>query len=113
MRYRQGDIVLLPYPYTDLSATKQRPAVVISKDAINRQNYIVAKVTSVIRSDDFSFAIKAADVDSGRLDRSSEVRTNEVFTVHSSLIKKKFGTLHKEPLAELTEKIKDNITVER
>lgn len=47
MKYYQGDIVLLPYPYTDLSEIKQRPAVIISKDSINKQNYIVAKITSV------------------------------------------------------------------
>jgi mRNA interferase MazF len=49
MKYNQGDIILLPYPYTDLSNTNQRPAVIISKDAVNKQNYIVAKITSVIR----------------------------------------------------------------
>jgi mRNA interferase MazF len=44
MKYNQGDIVLLPYPYTDLSNTKQRPAVIISKDSVNKQNCIVAKI---------------------------------------------------------------------
>lgn len=113
MKYRQGDIVLLPYPYTDLSATKQRPAVIISKDAINKQNYIVAKVTSVQRGDDYSFPIEPSDVEGGKLDRASEARTNEVFTVHFSLIRKRFGVLGKNALTSLCERIKANITVER
>lgn len=61
MKYPQGVIILLPYPYTDLSNTKQRPAVIISKDLVNKQNYIVAKITSVIRRDNFSFPIASTD----------------------------------------------------
>jgi len=47
MKYYQGDIILLPFPFSDLSNAKQRPAVIISRDSANNQNYIVAKITSV------------------------------------------------------------------
>ena len=110
-KYPQGDIVLLPYPYTDLSDTKQRPVVIISKDSINKQNFIVAKITSVIRNDKLSFEIKPTDIDA-KLRRRSEVRTNEVFTVHKSLIIKKIASFNKEVLRQLTDKIKENISVD-
>jgi mRNA interferase MazF len=110
MKYRQGDIVLLPYPYTDLSQTKQRPAVIISNEAANSQNYIVAKITSVIRDDQFSFAISPSDIDRA-LRFESEVRTNEVFTVNQTLIIKKFASFKKESLRRLTESVKANISV--
>jgi mRNA interferase MazF len=111
MKYNQGDIILLPSPYTDLSNTKQRPAVIISKDSINKQNYIVAKITSVIRGDKFSFTISPTDIDR-ELKYESEVRTNEVFTVSQTIIIKKFASFKKESLKRLTENIKDNISVE-
>lgn len=111
MKYKQGDIILLPYPYTDLSNTKQRPAVIISKDSVNKQNYIVAKITSVIRGDRFSFPIATTDIDR-ELKYESEVRTNEIFTVSPTIIFKKFVSFKKEPLKQLTENIKDNISVE-
>jgi mRNA interferase MazF len=111
MKYNQGDIILLPYPYTDLSNTNQRPAVIISKDAVNKQNYIVAKITSVILWDKFSFPVNPADLDR-ELKYPSEVRTNEVFTVSPTIIIKKFASLKKEALKRLTESIKDNISVE-
>ena len=89
-RYRQGDIVFIPYPYTDLSGVKKRPVVIISKDSINRANYIVAKITSVIRNDEFSFPIENAHLEEP-LRRESEVRTNEIFTVHASIVLRKFS----------------------
>lgn len=110
-KYFQGDIVFLPYPYTDLSKSKQRPVVIISKNSINKQNYIVAKITSVIRNDEFSFSIKAADI-RAELRKNSEVRTNEIFTVHKSLIIKKLTSLKKNALRALIDKIKENISVD-
>lgn len=110
-KYKQGDIILIPYPYTNLSNTKQRPAVIISKDSANRNHYIVAKITSVIREDNFSFKIDSEDIDK-ELKYPSEVRTNELFTVSPTIIIKKFASLNKESLKRLTEKIKEHITVE-
>lgn len=63
LEYKQGDIIFIPYPYTDLSNYKQRPAVIISKDSTNIQSYIVAKITSVIRNDQFSFIIEHGDIE--------------------------------------------------
>lgn len=109
--FKQGDIVLIPYPFTDLSDTKQRPVVIISKDSINKQNFIVVKITSVIRNDLFTFPIKLSDIDV-QLKYRSEVRTNEIFTVHKSLIIKRFASLKKASLQHLITKIKSNITVD-
>lgn len=111
MKYNQGDIILLPYPYTDLSNTKQRPAVIISKESVNKQNYIVAKITSVIRGDRFSFPISPTDIDR-ELKYDSKVRTNEVFTVSPTIIIKKFASFKREPMKRLTESVKDNISVD-
>lgn len=111
MKYYQGDIIFLPYPYTDLSNTNQRPAVIISKNSVNKHNYIVAKITSVIRGDKFSYPIAPSDIDR-ELKYESEVRTNELFTVSPTIIIKKFASFKKAPLKRLTENIKDNISSE-
>ena len=109
MDYKQGDILLIPYPYTDLSETKQRPVVVISKDAINEVNLIVAKITSVIRNDELSFAI---DTDStiSPMPKASEVRTNKLFTVHNSIIRRKLNEFKPLALRILLGKIMSNIS---
>jgi mRNA interferase MazF len=48
--FSQGDVVLVPFPFTDLSAIKQRPALVLSPDRSNevRPDLVVAAITSQI-----------------------------------------------------------------
>ena len=48
MNYKRGDVVLVPFPFTDLTTTKRRPALVISTDLYNRSqvNLIIAAITS-------------------------------------------------------------------
>ncbi len=50
MSYKRGDVVLLPFPYTDQSGSKRRPALIISSDAYNirRADIIVAPITGNI-----------------------------------------------------------------
>lgn len=107
--YQQGDIILIPYPFTDLSATKQRPAIVLSNSTSNnfRGDYIVAKVTSVIRNDQFSYQLLPSDMDRP-LPKLSEVRTNELFTVNNSIIKKRFASLKNEAFNILINQVKSH-----
>jgi mRNA-degrading endonuclease toxin of MazEF toxin-antitoxin module len=46
--YRRGAVVLVPFPFSDLSTTKQRPALVISPDHLNvvRDDVLLAAITS-------------------------------------------------------------------
>ena len=107
-KYKQGDIIFIPYPFTDLSGTKKRPVIIISKNEINSPNFIAAKITSVIRNDKFSFELKEQNL-TIPLKKESEVRTNEIFTVHKSLILRKFTNLHEISLSNLTDAIISHI----
>lgn len=51
MAFQFGDIVLVPFPFTDQSATKQRPGVIVSSPAYNRvrRDLILMAVTSQVR----------------------------------------------------------------
>lgn len=57
-----------------------------------------------------TFTIKDIDTET-KLKYKSEVRTNEIFTVHKSLIIKKLTSFKRESLRQLTEKVKENISV--
>ena len=49
-RYSRGDVVLVPFPFTDLTNTKQRPALVISPDRLNatRDDVLLLAITSQV-----------------------------------------------------------------
>ncbi len=53
--YKQGDILLVPIPYSDMTSMKKRPVLVLSNDLYNKQteDIIVAAITSNIRGIDF------------------------------------------------------------
>ncbi|PIW85461.1 MAG: hypothetical protein COZ95_04435 [Nitrospirae bacterium CG_4_8_14_3_um_filter_50_41] len=48
--YKRGDVVLVPFPFSDQTATKKRPAIVISSSAYNEvsQDTVILAVTSRI-----------------------------------------------------------------
>jgi mRNA interferase MazF len=105
MEIKQGDIIFIPYPFTDLSGVKKRPVVVISKSSRN-ENIIVAKITSVIRNDKNSFDLTTATINN--LPKKSEVRTNELFTVSKQIVIKKLTALNNSSLNILVDEICKN-----
>ncbi len=102
--------MFLPFPFTDLSTAKQRPAVIVSQNGMNHPNYIVAKITTVLRADDSSFAIQPDDTNVP-LKYQSEVRTTDLATVHHTLIIRKIAAFKKHALIDLTNQIKQNLDV--
>lgn len=98
--YQQGDIVLMPFPFSDLSQSKRRPAVILSKNGINGKDLIAAQITSIPRLDSFSFPLPSSTV-VDPLPETSEVRINKLFTVDSSLIVKKISRLKRDSLEQL------------
>lgn len=86
-----GDIVLIPFPYSDLSSTKKRPVVVIT--APDRYgDFIAAGVTSVAQSGN-AVELDAGSLTKGRLPRKSWVRTDKLFTLSTGNVVKHFGGL--------------------
>jgi mRNA interferase MazF len=61
--YNFGDIILVPFPFTDQSITKKRPAVVVSSEAYNHQrpDIIIMAVTSQMRSADYFGDVAISD----------------------------------------------------
>jgi mRNA interferase MazF len=69
----QGDIILIPVPFTDLSSQKQRPVIVISNYTYNQttQDVVVVALTSNPEQTDYSFTITSSNLIDGTLKRPS------------------------------------------
>lgn len=96
----QGDIVLIPVPFTDLSSQKQRPVIAISNNVYNRKtaDIIVVAMTSNPADTAYSFAISSSDLGNGVLNRPGRIRVDKVYTLSQSIVRRTFGRVKPEVL---------------
>lgn len=87
-----GEIVLVPFPFTDLSASKVRPAVCLA-DA-GRGDWILCQITSKAYGDPHAVPLAGADFVSGGLLVSSFARPGKLFTANCSLLVRSVGKLN-------------------
>lgn len=111
MMYKQKDIILIPFPYTDLTANKLRPAVIISNHSNqSKDDVICCLITS--KKPDYGINIQNNNLEQGKLPFTSWIKPNRIFTVHKKIIQKKVSqinsTLHKEMLNEITSFLKED-----
>lgn len=63
MSYQQGDIILVPFPYTDLTGNKVRPAIIVSNSKVHRSgDVIIVQMTSQSITGDLAIQIGNRDV---------------------------------------------------
>jgi mRNA interferase MazF len=89
----RGDIVLIPVPFTDLTAQKRRPVIIISNRTFHdaSADIPVVAMTSQPRQTPFGFQITNSDLVEGTLNRPGFVRPDKIYTLARSIIVKKFG----------------------
>ena len=107
MNVRQCDAVLLPVPFSDQTARKVRPAIVVSNDRINAasDDVILVPLTSVIKDVPYSLIITQKSFAEGELITTSRARADKIFTTHKSLIRMKIGKIKSSVLEEIKQEI--------
>lgn len=95
MNINQKDIVLLPYPFTNLRKMKVRPAIVVSNDNFNKMCHdcIAVPLTSVIKDEPFSISINQNDLSNGKLIKPSRIRLDKLFSVEKKVVQMKIGSV--------------------
>ena len=108
MNYKQKELVLLPYPFTDQDGTKMRPAIVISNDSFNNKcpDRIMVPITSVIKEDPCSIMISQNDLASGKLDKISRIKLDKVFSIDKHKIVISFGKVNDQIFNKVLSEIK-------
>ncbi len=98
--FRRGDIVLFPFPYTDLSHRKLRPCLVISTEM--GEDILLCQITSKkIRKDKYSVEIKQSNTIDGSLQIDSYIRANMIFTASKAQILKKLCMIKNKQYKEV------------
>lgn len=84
-------VVLLRFPYSDLSASKLRPALVLG-DA-GRGDWVLCQITSNPYADASAIKLEDSDFDEGSLQRTSYIRPNKLFTANEALFQRIVGVV--------------------
>ncbi len=104
-----GKVVLVPFPFDDLTAQKVRPAICLTNPLGSHHHVVLAFITSKIPNDlletDVVLDSNSADFDITGLRVSSTLRLHRLMTVTTALIKRELGELSPKMRVEVAEKL--------
>ena len=99
----KGDIIVLPFPFSDFSYQKKRPALVVAVPEGN--DIIVCQITSHAHSDNYSIELEDRNFTKGSLNLKSYIRPNKIINIDKSIILYKPGTIQHTKLEEVINSI--------
>jgi mRNA interferase MazF len=102
MMFERGDLLLVPFPFTDLSAVKRRPVLAVTAPD-SYGDFIAIPVTSSPQAE-HGLPLTAADMLSGRLPAASWIRTNRIVTLNASLVVKTVGRISERVVTTAVER---------
>lgn len=102
-QFVKGDVVVLPFPFSDLTQTKKRPALVVALPP--GDDLILCQITSQAVRDASAVSIREDDFENGGLKQASNVRPNRIFTADKSIILYRAGRLNPQKLKEVIQSI--------
>jgi mRNA interferase MazF len=102
-RFIKGDVVVVPFPFSDLTQSKKRPALVIS--VLEGDDLILCQITSQLIKDNYSILIDDKDFKEGSLKQQSNLRPNRIFTADSHVVLYRVGNLKSDKLNEIFKKV--------
>jgi len=90
-RFIKGDVVVVPFPFSNLTMSKRRPALVVTDLA--GDDLILCQITSQDICDKYAVELHDSDFESGSLNKPSNIRPNRLFTADRHIVLYKTGHL--------------------
>jgi len=97
-KFIKGDIVIIPFPFSDLTGNKKRPAFVIAD--LSGDDIIVCQITSKSKNDPLALSLGTHDFISGNLPVESFIRPNKIFTADKNIILSVAGHLSEDKIRD-------------
>ena len=109
IQFNQGDILIVPFPFSDLRGTKQRPVLVISKTEYNDNgdDIITCGLTSNLKDSEYSVLIDNNNLSEGEIPIKSRIKVDKLFTLEKSIVKKKIAKINKEIMEKVKKEFLD------
>lgn len=102
-RFVKGDVLVVAFPFSDLTQAKRRPALVIAE--LEGDDLILCQITSQRVGDRYAILIDLEDFERGGLRQRSNVRPNRLFTADRRIILYGVGRPGQEKVTRVVEKI--------
>jgi mRNA interferase MazF len=102
-KFVKGDVVVIPFPFSDLSKSKRRPALVVAP--LEGNDAILCQITSKTIKDSYAISIDETDFESGSLKQAGNIRPNRLFTADNHIILYRIGAIKRDKLAQVIEKV--------
>ncbi len=102
-RFVKGDIVVVPFPFADLTQTKRRPALIIA--GLEGDDLMLCQITSQSIRDRYAVSVDESDFEIGTLRQKSNVRPNRIFTADCHIVLNRVGHLKPEKMDQVIERI--------
>ncbi|WP_421907854.1 type II toxin-antitoxin system PemK/MazF family toxin [Methanolacinia petrolearia] len=100
-QFVKGDVLVVPFPFSDLSGTKRRPVFVAA--VLNGDDLILCQITSRNRNDNYSVPLSDSDFVEGAIKVKSVIRPNRIFTAEKSIILYRIGKVNPAKAGEVEE----------
>ncbi|MEK6897349.1 MAG: type II toxin-antitoxin system PemK/MazF family toxin [Nanoarchaeota archaeon] len=109
----QGDMLLVPFPFSDQSGRKVRPVIVLSNDEFNEhsQDIIAIGITSNISKDKYTLDLDNKDLKEGKLMTKCVIKVENILRLDKSLIIKKIGKIKEGKLDKIIKILNEIIEV--
>ncbi len=101
--FAKGSIVLVPYPFSDLSRSKLRPAVVLA--GVSASDYILCQITTKPYGAKRVVEINPTIDSQSGLHALSFARPEKLFTGHESIIREQIGKLERSSIETIVEAV--------
>jgi len=102
-KFVKGDVVVVPFPFSDLSSSKRRPALVLVD--LPGDDLILCQITSRNVSDSMAVPLDVSDVINGTLSTASNIRPNRLFTADENIILYSIGSLKADKLNDVVDNV--------
>ncbi|MDP3975591.1 MAG: type II toxin-antitoxin system PemK/MazF family toxin [bacterium] len=96
----QGAVVIVPFPHSDLSTPKVRPAIVISNKNLKGDDVLLVGLSSK-KGGTQSIRVSENDLSKGKLPLTSYAKTGKITYIHKKLIRQVVAYLRPEKLHEM------------
>ena len=102
-RFVKGDIVVTPFPLSDLKSSIRRPALIIAK--LKGEDFILCQITSKEHPDPYQIQLNKKEIFEGSIKIDSFIKPSILFTLRKSIILYRLGKINKNKIKIVEDKI--------